>query len=81
MATFAYNSAMTDQKLPRKDSAMLGNATGLPGFDFRAQLDEIDFRKSGLGFAICGHEVDVREVPQNFPTYLAVTTASHHHAD
>lgn len=52
MATFAYNSAMTEQKLPRKDSAVLGNAAGLPGFDFRAQR-EIAFRKSGLGFAIC----------------------------
>jgi carboxypeptidase Q len=81
MATFAYNSAMTDQKLPRKDSPAALTASALPGFDFRTELDEIVFRNSGLGFAICGHEIDAREIPGNFPALLAVKRESHVHAE
>lgn len=81
MATFAYNSAMTDEKLARKGSASALMASVLPGFNFRNELDEIAFRNSGLGFSICGHEADASEVPAAFPAILAVNPASHVHAE
>jgi carboxypeptidase Q len=81
MAAFAYNSAMTDQKLARKGSPAALSGSVLPGFDFRRELDEIAFRISGLGFAICGHEIEGSEVPANFPAILAVNPASHVHAE
>ncbi len=81
MATFAYNSAMTDEKLPRKSSPAALTASVLPGFDFRAEMDEIAFRKSGLGLAVCGHEINAREIAGNFPALLAVKPESHVHAE
>ncbi len=77
MAAFAYNSAMTDQKLPRKGTAAALSASALAGFNFRDQLDEIAFRHSGLGFAICGHPIEGAEVPASFPSVLAVSGHSH----
>ncbi len=81
MATFAYNSAMSDQKLARKDSPSALNASLLPGFDFRSELDEINFRNSDLGFAICGHEVSGSEIPASFPSMFAVTGRHSHEAE
>ena len=81
MAAFAYNTAMMDERLPRKSSPTALSASVLPGFDFRTELEEIAFRNSGLGFAICGHEVDPREIPANFPALLAVSPESHAHAE
>ncbi|MBK6750160.1 MAG: M20/M25/M40 family metallo-hydrolase [Acidobacteria bacterium] len=75
MATFAYNSAMTDQKLPRKDSGAVGSI--LPGFDLRAERDEAAFRNSGLGFAVCGHEIEGRELPIGYPSILALDHSRH----
>jgi carboxypeptidase Q len=79
MATFAYNSAMTDQKLARKSAAVASSI--LPGFDLRAELDEIAYRGSGLGFSICGHGIDSRELPIGFPSVLALDRNSHTHAE
>ncbi len=81
MAVFAYNSAMTDEKLPRKSSPAALSASLLPGFDFRTELDEIRFRNSGLGFAICGHEVEGREIPTGFPSILAIADHRSHAAE
>jgi carboxypeptidase Q len=75
MATFAYNSAMTDQKLPRKDTAI----AALPGFNFRDFRDEVAFRESGLDFSVCGHEIDHKELPIGFPSVYAVER--HRHTD
>lgn len=77
MAAFAYNTAMMDQKLPRKDSPAALMASALPGFDFRTAMDEIRFRNSGLDFAICGHEIEGSEIPTSFPSILAVSGHSH----
>jgi carboxypeptidase Q len=81
MAAFAYQTAMMDERLPRKDSAAALSASVLPGFDFRKELDEIAFRNSGLGFSVCGHEIDPHEIKGNFPAILAVNPASHVHAE
>ena len=81
MAAFAYNTAMMDERLPRKSSPTALSASVLPGFNFKTELEEIAFRNSGLGFAICGHEVDPREIPANFPALLAVSPESHAHAE
>jgi carboxypeptidase Q len=81
MATFAYNTAMMDERLPRKGSPTGMMASALPGFNFRSELDEIAFRNSGLGFSVCGHEVDPREIAGNFPALLAVNPQSHAHAE
>jgi Zn-dependent M28 family amino/carboxypeptidase len=81
MAAFAYNTAMMDQRLPRKDSVAAMSASVFPGFDFGRELEEIAFRSSGLGFAVCGHEVDGRDLAGDFPAVLAVSAVSHSHAD
>ena len=81
MASFAYNTAMMDQRLPRKDSPAALMASVLPGFDFRSEMDEIAFRNSGLDFAVCGHDADAGELSGNFPGLLAVDPASHNHAE
>lgn len=78
MAAFAYNSAMTDQKLPRKDSS---TAMVFPGLDLDKAIDEAAFRNSGLGFSVCGHEIDAGELPIGFPKYLALDHAGHTHGD
>ena len=75
MASFAYNTAMMDQRLPRKDSPAALMARVIPRFDFRSEMDEIAFRNSGLDFAVCGHDVDARELAGSFPALLAVSHA------
>ncbi len=81
MAAFAYNTAMMDELLPRKSSPAALTASLLPGFDFRAELDEIAFRNSGLDFAICGHDIEGSDLPAEFPAILAVNPYSHVHAE
>jgi hypothetical protein len=81
MATFAYNTAMMDERLPRKGSPTALMASALPGFNFRTELEEIAFRNSGLGFSVCGHDADPRELAGNFPALLAVKSESHVHAE
>lgn len=78
MAAFAYNSAMTDKKLPRKESR---TAMVFPGLDLDTAIDEAAFRNSDLGFAVCGHEIDTRELPIGFPKYLALDHAGHTHGE
>jgi hypothetical protein len=70
MASFAYNSAMTDEKLPRKTQ----NATAwlFTDFDVRAELDEIKFRQAGFNHSVCGHELESHEIPHGFPSFLTV---------
>ncbi len=70
MATFAYNSASTDQKLPRK---VTGTASLFRNFDLRAGFDEIDFRMSGLGHSVCGHAIGTEEIPHGFPGLLTLS--------
>ncbi len=74
MAAFAYNSAMTNEKLPRKEAAMSATAALFKGFDFRAERDEAAFRLSGLDHSICGHAVAPNEIPAGFPSFLSVNT-------
>jgi carboxypeptidase Q len=81
MAAFAYNSAMTDQKLERKGSPQAALAGIFPSFDLRAELDEAAFRRSGLDFSICGHGIEGEEIPVGFPAFLAVTTELHGHGE
>ena len=74
MASFAYNSAMTDAKLPRKEMAATAVSSLLRGFNFRAEMDEIAFRNSGLNHSICGHDIGHEEIPVGFPGILTVGT-------
>jgi carboxypeptidase Q len=69
MAAFAYNTAMMNERLPRKTAA---TASLLPGMNYRAALDEARFARSGYGFSICGGEVHHAEIPHGFPDFLAV---------
>ncbi|QQS39952.1 MAG: M20/M25/M40 family metallo-hydrolase [Acidobacteriota bacterium] len=77
MATFAYQSAMTDQKLPRKD-AVSPYASLLASSVFADVMEEMAFRNSGWDFAICGHEVHPDEIPQGFPAAFAVSGFGDH---
>jgi len=82
MAAFAYNSAMTNEKLPRKQSAASGLASVIPQFSFANELDEIRFRKMGYGFSVCGGEAHAAELAQaGFPAFLAVSESLHNHAE
>jgi len=75
MATFAYNSAMSDEKLPRKTNPNLNIASVLNGVDLQALLDEKKFAESGLNFSICGHELSADEMHEtHFPSVLTVGT-------
>lgn len=69
MASFAYNSAMTDEKLPRKSQA---TASLFTDFNLRAELDEIKFHNAGLNHSVCGHEIGHDEIPSMFPSFLTV---------
>jgi carboxypeptidase Q len=80
MAAMALNSAMADEKLPRKSKAA-PVASLLSGFDLAGYLDEVAFRRSGIGFSVCGHAVEAAEVLQGFPAYLAATHRGHDHSE
>jgi carboxypeptidase Q len=80
MAAFAYNSAMTDQKLPRKEAAATVVASILRGFDFQSYKEEMAFREAGLNHSVCGHEIASDEIPVGFPSILTVGARSDHHA-
>jgi carboxypeptidase Q len=81
MATFAYNSAMTDAKLPRKEMANTTTASLLNMYDFRTEMAEIAFRNSNLNFSICGHDIGHEEIPVGFPSVLAVGSLHAHDAE
>ena len=77
MATFAYNTATMDERLPRKTAA---TASLLPGLNYRAALDEARFAKAGYGFSIGGGEVHHAEIPHGFPDFLTVMKRDDIHA-
>ncbi|HUF04701.1 MAG TPA: M20/M25/M40 family metallo-hydrolase [Aridibacter sp.] len=80
MATFAYHSATTDERLPRKTDPS-PYASLLAASPFADAMEELAFRNSGWDFAICGHEVHPEEIPQGFPAAFAVSTfAGHSHS-
>jgi len=75
MATFAYNSAMSNDKLPRKTNPNLNLASILDGFNLQTMFDENRFHASGLNFSVCGHALHADEVHQtSFPGVLTVGT-------
>ena len=82
MATFAYNTAMRDELLPRKGtSAEAAFATVIPQFNFRNAIEEAEFRRSGLGFEVCGGELQHGELPGGFPSFLAIAKLHEAHAE
>lgn len=73
MATFAYNSAMADEKLPRKTNPNLNISAVLNGVNLQALIDERKFADSNLNFSICGHALDADELHEaHFPSVLTV---------
>ncbi len=75
MATFAYNSAMSNDKLPRKTNPNLNIVSLLNNFDLQTMFAEKRFQNSDLNFSICGHELHADEVHQTgFPGVLTVGT-------
>ncbi len=78
MATFAYNSAMTNEKLPRKNDSTAFFSSLFSKGSFFYEMEEIAFMNSGLDFSICGHPVEEDEIPQGFPAVFAVNPNSHH---
>ena len=67
MATFAFQSAMTDEKMPRKPAASGFAMTSFGGgFDMLAMVDEAEFRRLGYANQVCGHDVDPSEIPLFF---------------
>ncbi|NNE68702.1 MAG: M20/M25/M40 family metallo-hydrolase [Pyrinomonadaceae bacterium] len=70
MATFAYNSAMSDEKLPRKGQ---GRVASILRTNYLADaMDDFAFKYSGLDFSICGHDVHPGDIPESFPSIFAV---------
>lgn len=72
MATFAYNSAMTEEKLARKASSTNLVAALIGGFDPAVLRDESSFHRSGLEHLICGHPLDPSEIPVEFPSLFTI---------
>ena len=81
MAAFAYNTAMRDELLPRKNGAAAALASVIPQFNFRNEIEEAAFRRSGMGFAICGGELEHSEIPGGFPSFLAIAMVHEAHAE
>lgn len=80
MAAFAYQSAMTDEKLPRKAAPASGFASLFTDFNVQNELDELKFKESGMDFAICGHDIEGSEIPHGFPLFLTAEI-NHAHAE
>jgi len=82
MATFAYNTAMMDERLPRKVTAQPGGFAALfTGLDVRAMIEDAMFAGSDLDFSICGRDVEGHELPQGFPSMYAIKPMAHDHAE
>lgn len=73
MAAFAYNTAMMDEKLPRKGSASAAYASMMSSFDLMAINEEAQMQKMGYGFQWCGHDVDASMVPADIPLFYTLT--------
>lgn len=70
MAAFAYQTAMMDGKLPRKQ---VNNLSRLAlGFDRDALREEAEFRRLGLNFSVCGHPIESEEFHEFFPLHLTM---------
>ncbi|MCS6873442.1 MAG: M20/M25/M40 family metallo-hydrolase [Pyrinomonadaceae bacterium] len=69
MATFVYNTAMMDEKLPRKP---MEQSSFFRIFDVQSELEKLAFRNSRLNHSICGHLVEHEEIPDVFPSFLTV---------
>ena len=81
MAAFAYNTAMRDELLPRKNGAILALASVIPQFNFQNEIEESEFRRSGMAFAICGGKLEHNEIPGGFPSFLAIAKLHNAHAE
>ncbi len=82
MAAFAYNTAMRDELLPRKNGSVeAAFASVIPQFNFRNEIEEAEFRRSGMSFAICGGELEHNEIPGGFPSFLAIAKLHDAHAE
>lgn len=82
MATFAYNTAMMDERLPRKPTAQPGGLAALfSGYDVRAMMEDAAFRGSELDFSICGRDIEAHDLPQGFPSMYAIKPMDHDHAE
>lgn len=73
MAAFAYNSAMTNEKLPRKANPFV-TVAGLQNLDMRNVMEEAAFRRAGFNRSICGQELSNDELPAGFSNFLTVGT-------
>lgn len=78
MAAFAYNTAMMDEKLPRKGSPTAAYASLMSNFDLMALNDEAQMQKMGYGFQWCGHDVDASMVPSEVPLFYTLTAINTH---
>ena len=78
MATFAYNSAMSQERIPRKTNPMLDIRVMIRAASDEARMDEIAFRKSGLNFSVCGYSLGHDEIPIGFPSILAIGSSHDH---
>lgn len=82
MATFAYNTAMLDERLPRKAATQPGGFAALfTGLDVRAMIEDAMFAGSDLDFSICGRDVEGHDLPQGFPSMYAIKPMAHDHAE
>ena len=81
MATFAYNTAMMDERLPRKSSPQPGGIASLSALDVMGMIEDARFRGSDLDFSICGGDVESHELPQGFPSVFAVKSVPHAHGE
>ncbi len=80
MAAFAFNTAMMDERLPRKSAQAI--ASVFPQFDFSNELDEIRFRRMGYSMSVCGGDADGSDLESaGFPAFLAVSESLHNHAE
>ncbi|HMO81558.1 MAG TPA: M20/M25/M40 family metallo-hydrolase [Pyrinomonadaceae bacterium] len=74
MATFAYNTAMMDERLPRKSGPDAAFASFMSNYDLLALSEEAGFRSLGLGSQICGFHLTPEELPYGFPAFLTLST-------
>lgn len=69
MATFVYNTAMMDEKLPRKET---DQTSFLKLFDVQSEMERLAFRNSRLNHSVCGHVIEYEEIPDIFPDFLTI---------
>ena len=72
MAVFALQSAMMNERVPRKNTPNGMAAAILGVFNPEILHDEVAFRNAGLGHMICGHVIESHEIPNEFPKILTV---------